>query len=479
VERIILRQRFLKGIKNMFRKNKQAGYLSLIAVAIIVVFSLFAVTAHYLISTSSEVQRNIQTSTQGLYIAETGLDLTTSGLTGPFSVGNGESVVNLDLGCIILTANGYVGNSTTYNALRSIAVNYMPYNVVWSLTSVKGVLLLDPSVNTWNEINDVVSSGNAITFGSYDNGWIVGSSGSAWHLADLTSLGCNGDNLAWDSVDLKTVLNNKKPNLNALSLPSDDELWVVGDNLQKKEFTVLKVATQTNSWCLLETRTSAPASGCTSLYVNTNSDADELFGVKVLDTNGDGVGDLGFAVGGSNSGGVILQFDGTKWDLTSVATAALKAVFVSSDGSYSEAWAVGRDSTGSNGVILKWTSTAGSWSIVYTGSSTFNAIDMLDLDGDGIADYGWAVGDSTTIMEYTGGSWVNQSGVLGGSAQLSSVKLFATDDIWFGGNGGSSWHYDGASWTQVNQTGVGNFNAFGKINFPAEDYLNSWQEIIN
>ncbi len=116
----------------------------------------------------------------------------------------------------------------------------------------------------------------------------------------------------------------------------------------------------------------------------------------MIDTDGDSAGNIGFAVGNS---GRILRYNGTNWVAdTSPVTSNLFGV---STVVCLEAWACG-----ANGDILRWNGS--SWSVNNsTSSQQLNAIQMIDTDGDGLANFGVAVGNAGTIMRYNGSTWCN------------------------------------------------------------------------
>ncbi len=471
-------QQFTNAVKNLF---KQKGYLSLISVVLILVFSFLAVTANYLAGTSTQIQQNMTSALQSLYIAESAMELSAAGISSS-TVGNGATTSSFDINCLSITGNGFVGNSTTYDARSNLLINYAPENMVWGLTTSRGVQLLDPINITWSEVNSTVDNGNDIEFGNFYDGWIVGDRATVWNLVPPVQGSCLGSNFTWNETDIRSVIDNNRPDLTGVSIVSNDEMWVVGEEERisgTDNYTILKYTKSTNTWCLLLTGSSLPAGSCSSMYVQDNK-AYDLEDIHVIDTDGDGIGDLGFAVGsGGNNRGVVLKFNGTVWqDVTTFIADYLNAVYVSGNSSNQKAWVVGRDQTGNDGIIYEWDSSTSNWTKVFDYERTLNAIDMIDTNGDGIADYGWAVGDSGALGEYTGGSWINRSNSLG-NTNFTAVKVFAQNDIWIGGNSGRTWHYDGSSWTQIRIRGIGNFVDFGKMSLPGFSAASNWQEVVN
>lgn len=161
--------------------------------------------------------------------------------------------------------------------------------------------------------------------------------------------------------------------------------------------------------------------------------------------------------------------DGTPaWDSVAApaqATVRLNAVHTIS---YNEAWAVGNDRGGGpNALILQYTSAG--WSYLDPGVDLdFNGVFMLDLDNDGDADDGWAVGESNgtrpTVFRWNipcgggvgTGIWNNCTSAPYAPAfdrDLNSVYMLSSSDGWAVGNrrgcanpGLTILRYSGGAW---------------------------------
>lgn len=265
---------------------------------------------------------------------------------------------------------------------------------------------------------------NAVSMLSYTDGWAVGDRTSGGFLTFL-----NWDGSSW-SPSL-SVTGCSGQNLSGISMVSSQEGWAVGVRYvaacgggTSRRYTVLKW--NGSSWTLLtpSTSPSIPADGSSNQNLNA---------VHVIDTNGDGAGNIGFAVGDN---GVILKYDGSNWtaDSSSVSTDLFGVYVVSS----SEAWAVG-----ASGDILKWNGST--WSLFDTSvSQQLNAVAMLDTNGDGAANFGVAVGNSGRILTYNGSSW---SSTTSSSNNLFAVGVIDASDAWAAGASGLLTHWDGSVWT--------------------------------
>ena len=307
-----------------------------------------------------------------------------------------------------------------------------------------------PAEIAWNSLA-LSGSGNAGNI----NGISMLSNADAWAVANeannnLIFLHWNG--AAWG---LTSVAGCNGQNLLGISMVSSQEGWAVGIRAKAnncngvQRYTIVRW--NGSSWTKQAPNT-IPADN------NGNQD---LNAVSVIDTTGNGTGDIGFAVGDS---GTILRYNGSTWTkMTSPTTQHLFGVFVVST---SEAWAVG-----ASGVILRWNGT--SWSSFGTPVSTkLNGIAMLDTDGDGLADIGWAVGDSERILTYNGSSWSSSDF---GSNNLFGVDIVNEKDAWVVGAAGVTMHWDGSVWRDIASGTTRQLNTISVI--PIRKPSSGWRQV--
>jgi hypothetical protein len=214
-----------------------------------------------------------------------------------------------------------------------------------------------------------------------------------------------------------------------------------------------------SSWCRLQT-----SSSCGGRRYSTSAGNNErtLYAVNVLAYNNtNGTGDFGFAVGGRSSDGLILIYNGSRWQDSVVNTNTIGQVFALSlipngNSQPIEAWTAGRRRSGNQGEILRYYN--GSWQISSRKITTrrMRAISMIDTNGDGLADFGFAVGDRSYVYTYSNGSWNNgqrnPGGAFGGNRiTLYGVVVISPTNAWIVGGGGRTYHFDGNSWSQVSR----------------------------
>ena len=310
----------------------------------------------------------------------------------------------------------------------------------------------------WNSINN-----NAFTQANSDNS-TAGNNNDIYGIAAagpdyLLAVGKENDDdiftlWQWDVTNSKWIQlsqpsvdqNNYRQDLNAISAVSEKEAWAVGDrggSGGSRRWTVLRW--DGSSWCAM-----TPSGACDGKDIPSDGGGGSikhLEGVSVIDTNGDGLGNFGFAVGNS---GKILEYDGTDWTTASSPTSTtIRSVFVVSA---NEAWACG-----DSGKIYRWDGS--SWSQVRDfGGQQLYSVTALDTTGDGYANVGWVVGRQNNngrayrFTQATPGatlSWTTHNPSGGANKRLRGVTMRRIGDVWAVGNTGRTIHWNGTTWTQI------------------------------
>ena len=127
---------------------------------------------------------------------------------------------------------------------------------------------------------------------------------------------------------------------------------------------------------------------------------------------------------------------------------------------------------GAAGTSSRWTSAGGWTNISPAIAQQLNSVYMLDINNDGIADDGWAVGASngtrpTALRWNTNCSGVGTTGVWNNctiapyvpliNTALNEVSCVDSSDCWAAGNvsgGETILHWDGTSWARVAPSGA-------------------------
>ncbi len=318
----------------------------------------------------------------------------------------------------------------------------------------------------WNNPTELAWTNSSVTDATHKNtilgmtmlsnaeGWAVGTiNGTTFNIVHYL----NGTWTAYSS--LNATCNTQT--LNAVSAVSSQEAWAVGNTYKQTAcssgnpgLTVLRW--NGTAWAALTSATSPSV----PTFASTNQSLND---VKVLDTSGNGLGDIGFAVGAA---GFILQYNGTTWTkVTSPTTQALSGVFLVST---SEAWAVG-----AAGVIIRWNGT--SWSTFTSPTGTaLNSIKMIDSNGNGTADMGCAVGNTGVVLIYNGTSWATHNP---GGGNLFDCLIYSVNDIWAVGAAGLVEHWNGSAWATGSSGVTTQLNSAAKI-YPRANPRGDWYQVF-
>ncbi|MEW6330521.1 MAG: hypothetical protein AB1560_03575 [Pseudomonadota bacterium] len=323
-----------------------------------------------------------------------------------------------------------------------------------------GVVLRWDGVN-WALFATTGTDLNAVAMDSYANGWAVGDvTGGAARM-----LRWNPDGTpAWDAVGYPNIANDD--DLNAVHVLSQNEAWAVGnDRGGGNNAMVMRY------------------NGANWVYSDPGNDRD-LNGVFMLDTNNDGLADDGWAVGERQGN----NFAFMRWNnpiagswnqvlLNSGDREDLNGVFMLSD---TDGWAVG-EARNSSFILVRWNGAA--WTVQSFADANFrdlNAVHMLDTNGDGLGDDGWAVGNNGVILHWNGAAWsvaVVPFALTGNN--LLAVTCATSSDCWAVGAGGVIVHWNGAAWALHPQSGAVTGQNLNGIHITAarRELRAAWREI--
>ncbi|MDF1760047.1 MAG: hypothetical protein P1U40_05890 [Coxiellaceae bacterium] len=369
-----------------------------------------------------------QSHDSGTYISELACRLTANGGVPSIASANGSTTLNAQTNMETAFAVG-LGTGNTLTMLR------------WNL----------PTSNTWTNVGISPISNNlnlnAVSAAGPNYAWAVGDDKSN----KFALYSWNAGTQAWQLDASPSTSNNKYiKDLDGVSAVSAKEAWAVGQRSGKvsgkRRYNVLRYSG--GSWCKLE-----PSSSCGGKTIpadeGNNNNLEDLRAVSVIDTSGDGLGNIGFAVGDK---GFILKYDGTNW--TKVTSSTSDDLFGVQVISANEAWAVGDD-----GTVLRWNGS--SWSTLsgtgIASNDILEAVAAVDTNGDGYANAGWVVGrrgNSARSFRFTQSSpgtlsWTAHQPSGQADESLYSVSMVRTGDVWAGGRNGNIMHWDGSSWTRV------------------------------
>ncbi|MDF1795214.1 MAG: hypothetical protein P1U63_01625 [Coxiellaceae bacterium] len=377
-----------------------------------------------------------QSHDSGTYVSELACSLTANGGVPSIASANGSTTLNAQ-------ANMETGFAVGLSAGSNVAI----YR--WNL----------PTSNTWTDVGIAGIKNNlhlnAVSAAGPDYAWAVGDDKDDKFALYSWNAGANP--ATWQ-LDASPPTSNDKyiKDLDGVSAVSPKEVWAVGQRSGKvnKAYRYSILRYSGGSWCKLE-----PSSSCGGKTIpadeKNKNDIAELRAVSVIDTSGDGFGNIGFAVGDD---GVILKYDGTDWTkVTSPTSNDLLGVQVISA---NEAWAVGY-----KGTILHWV--RGTWSTL-SGTGTGNndileAVTAVDTNSDSYADAGWVVGRNGTgarayrfTQSVSNGnepvvttSWTTHQPSGLANQAMYCVAMLRQGDVWAGSRNGNIMHWNGTDWAQA------------------------------
>lgn len=377
--------------------------------------------------------------------------------------------------CTVTSTGGVPGLTSDSSGKRVLRQAAM-LQEGWAVADSGEILRWD-GVN-WSLFATTGTRLRGVSMDSYTNGWVVGDVEAVTGRAQIRRWNPDGTP-AWDSAG---VPGEATVQLNAVHTISQNEAWAVGNDVGGGTDSLILRWQGGPNWSYQD-----PAG---NVDINLNN-------LHMLDTNNDGIADAGWAVGdrvncgGGNRLHTIMRWNGTNWSLLaspevpacSTNNETLRGVFTLSN----EAWTVGDRYQGSCGGgnrlhnIMRWNGT--NWSLlsppdVPTCSNNRNltAIYMLDLDSDGDADDGWAVGQQGTILRWNGTNWTAYASPT--NQELMSVFMLSQTEGFAAGNGGVILHWDGSSWTTV-ASGVGQrLNGISLVG-PRTRPQAMWREVYN
>ena len=362
----------------------------------------------------------------------------------------------------------------------------------------------DTAELAWQTMTSGTTSNiNGISVLNYHSGWAVANSpaGVTFNYERLQGG-------TWTNVSVPDSA--RGVNLYAVDAPSESEAWAVGDPASSNMIInrwVRNLNNDSTNWCVM------PCSGKT-FTAASNIQNSALYAIKTYDTNGDGFADMGFAAGvtagsshsggkgngqgalncspeglnhggcggdfsstgtGSTGPGVILYYSGTGW--SSITKAPLNYTQPSIIGQIQglditpygnnppiEAFFVGHTNT-TKSIITRLRMSGGeSWNTANNNfSQILRAVSVIDTNGDGLADFGCAVGDQGMVVTFNS-SMATTVTTLPTTNSLNAVTVLNPNDIWVAGDGGVRYHFDGTNWVSITGDGLtANLHGIAKV----------------
>ena len=259
-------------------------------------------------------------------------------------------------------------------SMNLYSVTFNDVNNGWAVggSESEGVILYYNG--TWNEWNRISFSGFTDEFDTVNdtlysvsissdglNGWIVGAGGVTLNWAGDTWFGLMGASA--DTMRSVAMVHSSK------------EAWAVGDAGTIMHWTG-------TSWDTMTSPTNFP-----------------LYTIQMIDENS------GWAAGGSDNEGVVLNLTGTTWNVVNNFVFGAEGETVSTVNSKIYSITIGNENSawacGTNGFVMYWTGS--NWecndNVICV---TLRGISMIH----GTINQAWVVGDGGEVLAFNGASWV-------------------------------------------------------------------------
>lgn len=469
----------------MVNNKKQDGFLLIAAIVLIMVIGFFAAAIVFMFTGSAIAGAKNTSAKKAFYIAESGLEYgtrqivtqstacgaITSTFPDPVAFADGEfkiSAVAYTPGPTLLS--GSITATDTIIPLVS-ASDFAPQgrivinNEVIYYTGKSGNSLTGAKRGRENSLANAHASGSAVkqqqctleaqsAVPDFSNPNaehaikenLFTSSGQAW------SVGANGvimyfDGANWITSSASSSLTTNQ--LNAVSMTANGNfgfavgmagtilqfnngIWSVSSSGTSVNLNSVFTVSKNNAWAVGDSGTILHWNG-TNWSMAASPVNKKLNSISMT---ADGI--FGFIVG---DGGTILKYNAGSWDdvsYTSANTKDLNAVDVISP---AEAWIAGSHAGGQPG-ITKWDGV--SWLPAFDDNEDYNGLDMIDIDHNGYADFGFAVGSAGHYAEYNGTGWT--SGHTEGG-DMHGMIVFSPTDAWSVGKAANELeHWNGAGW---------------------------------
>lgn len=499
----------------VIKTQSQQGFLLIVAIILIVIIGTFATAIVYMSSGSATSSFKYLSAKQAFYLAESGLEQGFQELINPVNACNAINNITTTFGQGVfqITSAYYAPTPASLSSAIDATSTTIPLSSTAGYAS-QGQVNINQEAIDYNDINgnqliDVHRGVDGTTAVSHSAGSTV-----KQELCNLTSEGAvpnfinpRGDqtvrasiakrlNEAWavgeDGVIYKLYGNTwtayssslTTENLNSVSLLPNGSLgFSVGNN-----GTILRF--DGTRWI------SDPDSGI------VNKDLNDVF--TISNTMAVAVGDQGtiLAWNGSNwsskssptnknlnavsftrdgslvgfivgDTGTILQYQAGTWvQVTSPTIRNLNDVDVVSG---SEAWAVGGHEAGQPPLMVWHGSDWQGVPLATEDEKSYVTIDMLDIDNDGHADRGCAVGQAGHFICYDSTHW--QSHTAGGT--IIGLAMFSPTDGWAVGTGNNELtHWDGSTWVDYSPS-LPPLTAIDKTDGDARYIKVMWSEQYN
>ncbi|MCW3984108.1 MAG: hypothetical protein NWE96_08955 [Candidatus Bathyarchaeota archaeon] len=293
--------------------------------------------------------------------------------------------------------------------------------------------------NSWATVSSPTTSHlYSVAFNNVTNGWAVGGSGNSGVI-----LHYNGTWNVWSRISFSgftDTFDTINSTLYSVTITTDGMMgWIVGANgltlnwngdtwfamTDITPHTLRGVAMAHNSaeaWAVGDAGTIMHWTGSTWEAMTSPTNA-PLYTIQMVDAN------HGWAAGGSNNNGVVLNLNQSTWKVwdkfnfgtmntTTPSQSVNSTIHSISIGNATSAWACG-----SNGLVMYWTGTQWECNTNLI-SGNLRGISMIHGETTGMLQ-AWTVGDGGQIMAFNGMVWVPEIPIIAVPILFATVLLVA------------------------------------------------------
>jgi hypothetical protein len=289
--------------------------------------------------------------------------------------------------------------------------------------------------NSWTTVTSPTASHlHSVAFNNVTNGWAVGGSGDSGVI-----LHYNGTWNVWSRISFSgftDTFDTINSTLYSVTVTTDGKMgWIVGAGGLTLNWngdtwfamtgitphTLRGVAMAHNSveaWAVGDAGTIMHWTGSTWEAMTSPTNA-PLYTIQMIDANN------GWAAGGSNNNGAVLNLNQSTWKVwnkfnfgtmntTTPSQSVNSTIYSISVGNATSAWACG-----SNGLVMYWTGTQWECNANLI-SGNLRGISMIHGETTGMLQ-AWAVGDGGQIMAFNGMVWVPEIPIIAVPILLAAV----------------------------------------------------------
>lgn len=388
----------------------------------------------------AQVSVAAQRGMQAFYLAESGLEIGARLLTM-----NSLSGTPSRIACSALTGNAAVTNAslddgtftlTTINSSPILAIDTLSAAITATSTSI-------PVVSTagFAPSGKIMVDREAMDYGGISGNSFVGvTRGVSGTTASVHANAAPVSQFVCSIAVSAGIPNLTSPQYQRKLQWSvyQDEAWAVGVRLSGSSWNIIHWNYPTAMTWSQQSSSAASPQQLNDISIVSNADA--------------------WAVGNSAT---VLHYNGSSWTALKTGISGSSNILGISALSSQEAWACD-----ASGRVLKWTPTT-NWTVATTASAAANAISMIDSNGNGTADAGWVVGNSSMAWRFNGSTWASaNTGIttaLNDVVTLSSTKAYAV------GGSGRIFRWNGTSWSLMTSGTTQTLNGISMITTDSTD----------